>query len=449
MYLIYSLLLGAWVASMLPVFLYRTWRHGKYRQGLSQRFGRLPGNLRSDGRPTFWFHSCSVGETLSIQPVVNELHLRFPEVRFVFSTVTETGQALARQRFSSHGPENVFYFPVDFTPVCRHFLDWIRPTVIVIVDTEIWPNLLRQANIRGIPVVMANGRISPRSFRTYRFARSVMRKVLSNYSILLMQSHDDAERIRMIGAPPDKVIVSGNIKYDTGLVEQKLREETVRSLDEALGLASGDGDLIVAGSTHDGEEQILIEVLRRLRLKPNLGRTRLLLVPRHPERFDAVADVAARSGFPVKRRSQNAGGPAGAEIMVLDTLGELVTAYRFATVAFVGGTLVPQGGHSIIEPAWYAKPIVIGPSMDNFREIARDFRAKGAIRQIQATGSDREAQIKELTDEFTRLLENEELRTALGHTAYSVLENNRGAARFTVDKIAAIYSELRKENITS
>ena len=445
MYLLYSMLLGVWIALMMPVFLYRAFRYGKYLQGLSQRFGRLPGSLRSDGRPTFWFHSCSVGETLSIQPLADELHRRFPEARFVFSTITKTGQAIARQRFSAYGPGNVFYFPIDLTSVCRHYLDWIRPTVIVIIDTEIWPNLLRQAHLRGIPIIMANGRISPKSFRLYRFVRPMLRRIFANYRVLIMKSEDDAERIRMIGAPRGKVIVSGNIKYDKELVEQELREGVAQSLDEALGLTSGDGDLIVAGSTHAGEEQILIEVLRRVRLMPNLGKTRLLLVPRHPERFDAVADLAARAGFVVKRRSEDNKTANGAEVMVLDTLGELATAYRFATIAFVGGTLIPHGGQSILEPAWHAKPIVIGPSMENFRQIARDFRDRGAVKQIHAIESDKEAQIKELTDAFVWLLEDEARRTAMGSAAYSVFENNLGAARFTVDKIAAVYKDARKE----
>ncbi len=432
---------------MLPVFLYRAFRYGKYLQGLAQRFGRLPESLRSDGRPTFWFHSCSVGETLSIQPLASELRIRFPEARFVFSTVTKTGQAMARQRFSGYGPGNIFYLPVDLANVCRHFLDWISPAVIVIIDTEIWPNLLRQAHIRGIPIIMANGRISPRSFRLYRLVRPVLRSVFANYRLMLMKSEDDAERILKIGAPADKVIVTGNIKYDKELVEQEMREDVAQSLDEALELTSRDGDLIVAGSTHDGEEQILIEVLRRIRKKPDLGNTRLLLVPRHPERFDAVANLAARAGFAVKRRSEGNKRANGAEILVLDTIGELATAYRFATVAFVGGTLIPHGGQSILEPAWYAKPIVIGPSMENFRQIARDFRDRGAVRQIEADGSDREAQINELTDAFVSLLEDRERRKALGQAAYSVFENNRGAARFTVDRIAAAYAEACRETL--
>jgi len=445
---LYSLLLSAWIVLMLPVFLYRALRYGKYLQGLAQRFGRLPDSLRSDGRPTFWFHSCSVGETLSIQPLASELHARFPEARFVFSTITKTGQAMARQRFSAYGPGNIFYLPVDFAFVCRRFLDWIRPTVIVIIDTEIWPNLLRQAHLRGISVIMANGRISPRSFRLYRLVRPVLRNVFANYRVLLMKSEDDAERIRKMGAPPDKVFVSGNIKYDKELVEQEMREDVAQALDEVLGLTSEDGPLIVAGSTHEGEEDVLMEVLRRIRLRPQLEKARLLLVPRHPERFDAVANLAARKGFLVKRRSEDNKTADGAQILLLDTIGELATAYRFATVAFVGGTLIPHGGQSILEPAWYAKPIVIGPSMENFRQIARDFHDRGAVKQIQAPETDREAQIEELTDAFVSLLEDEEQRNALGQAAYSVFENNRGAARFTVDRIAVIYrGACRKASI--
>ena len=441
----YSLLLITWIVLMLPVFLYRALRYGKYLQGFTQRFGRLPESLRSDGRPTFWFHSCSVGETLSIQPLASELHVRFPEARFVFSTITKTGQAMARQRFSAYGPGNIFYLPVDLASVCRRFLNWIGPTVIVIIDTEIWPNLLRQAHLRGVPVIMANGRISPKSFRLYRLVRPVLRSVFANYHLLLMKSEDDAERIRRIGAPPDKVIVSGNIKYDKELVEQEMREEVAQSMDESFGLSSGGGHLIVAGSTHEGEEQVLIETLRRVRLRPGLEKTRLLLAPRHPERFDAVAALAVREGFAVKRRSEDNKTAGEAQILVLDTIGELATAYGFATVAFVGGTLIPHGGQSILEPAWYAKPIVIGPSMENFRQIATDFRDRGAVRQIQAVQSHREAQIDELTAAFVSLLEDEDLRNTLGQAAYSVFENNKGAARFTVDRIAAIYRKASGE----
>lgn len=444
MFFIYSLFLSGFFAVMLPVFVYKALRHGKYTQGLSQRFGKLPAVLRSDGRPTIWFHSCSVGETLSIGPMVEELGHRFPEARLVFSTVTKTGQAIARQRFSVYGPGNTFYFPVDLGWVCGRFLDFIGPTVIVITDTEIWPNLLRQAHKRGIAVIMANGRISLKSARSYRLIRPLMRKVFANYAVFLMQSEDDAERIRMLGAPADRVIVSGNIKYDKRPAEQEESEKVLRSLDEALGILSSTGHLIVGGSTHEGEEQVLIEVLRRVRRLPGLGMTRLLLAPRHPERFNGVAELAACAGFLVRRRSAKNAAAAGAEVLLLDSIGELATAYRFATIAFVGGTLTPHGGQNILEPAWHAKPIVIGPSMENFRQTAEDFLSRGAVKQIRAGISEREAQIEELTEIFSWLLADEESRTAMGSAARSVLESNRGASRFTADRVAEIFAQGAK-----
>lgn len=437
MFFLYSLLLGTWIALMTPVFLYRALRHGKYREGIAQRFGSLPESLGSDGRATIWLHSCSVGETLSIEPLVSELHQRLPEARLVFSTVTKTGQALARQRFSIYGSGNTFYFPVDLGLVCGRVLDIIRPTVIVITDTEIWPNLLRQAHKRSIPVVMVNGRISLKSFRLYRLVRPFLRKVFESYAAFLMQSEEDANRIRAIGAPSGKVMVSGNLKYDKGPSERGEVEEVCRSIDEALCILSSAGFVIVAGSTHEGEEQVLIEVLRRVRLTSGLENTRLLIAPRHPERFGGVAELAVRAGFRVIHRSGKGGAAAGAEVLLLDSIGELATAYRFADIVFVGGTLIPHGGQNILEPAWHAKPIVIGPSMENFRQTADDFLACGAVIQTRAALYDREAQIVELTEIFSGLLEDEKRRTDMGRAALSVLERNRGASRFTAESIVA------------
>lgn len=441
MFWLYSFVLSGYFAVMLPVLLYRALRRGKHTQGAGQRFGRLPESLRSDGRPAIWFHSCSVGETLSIEPLVKELHRRFPDARLVFSTVTATGQAVARERFSAYGQGNIFYFPVDLGWVCNRFLDCIRPTVIVIIDTEIWPNLLRKAHKRGIPVVMANGRISLHSVRFYRLVRPLMRKVFENYAAFLMQSEEDAERIRSLGASPDRVSVSGNIKYDKRPVEREKEEEVGRLLEEALGIAPGAENLIVAGSTHEGEEQVLFEVLRRVRLSPGLEKTRLLLAPRHPERFDGVADLAARAGFALRRRSAKNGADGEAQILLLDSIGELATAYRFAAIAFVGGTLIPHGGQNILEPAWHAKPIVIGPSMENFRKTADDFLACGAVKQIRAQMADRESQIAELTEVFSGLLADERQRTAMGRAARSVLESNRGASKLTAERIAAVFEK--------
>jgi 3-deoxy-D-manno-octulosonic-acid transferase len=443
MYLLYSTLLVAWGVLLAPALLYKAWRQRKYLPGLAQRFGRLPESLRFDGRTVIWFHSCSVGETLSLQPLAHLLHQRFPEARFLFSTITKTGQQVAIQRFSVYGEGNTFYFPIDLASVAKRVLDWIRPAMVVIVDTEIWPNVVHQAHRRGIPVVLANGRISAVSFRRYRWARAALSRVFRNYRALMMQSGEDALRIAEMGAPAEKIAVTGNIKFDRDLVEKESGEALARNLGEDFGLGEPGAPLIVAGSTHQGEEQILLEVLGRLRCVPGLEQTRLLLAPRHPERFDAVAQLAVRSGFEIRRRTGRNGPGLRAPVLLLDTVGELATAYRFATIVFVGGTLIPHGGHSIMEPALYSKAIVTGPSTENFRQVFGEFHSRGAVRQISADEKDKGLQVRQLLDAFQQLLENAEERSALGAAAFSILEKNRGAARRTGERIAAVFEEIR------
>ena len=443
MYLFYSALLVFWGVILLPAFLYKAWRRKKSLPGMPQRFGRLPESLRNSGRATIWFHSCSVGETLSLQPLVQNLHRRFPDARFVFSTITKTGQEIAIQRFSGYGQGNTFYFPIDLASVVRRVLDWIQPSMIVIIDTEIWPNLLNQAKRRGIPVMLANGRISARSFRYYRLARPVLKKVFQNYRALMMQSKEDAARISIMGAPAAKISVTGNIKIDRDPIEENSNDERLRDLELALGLSRINAPLIVAGSTHAGEEQILLEVLRGIRREPGLEQTRLILAPRHPERFSEAALLAEHHGFTIQRRTSGLGNSQGAEVLILDTVGELATVYRFATIAFVGGTLISQGGHSIMEPAMYAKAIVTGRSMDNFRQIAEEFRMQGAIRQISAGQENRNLQIQQLLDVFVQLLQNSKKREEMGRMALSILEMSRGATQRTSETIAAVFEELR------
>ncbi len=440
MYLLYSILLVIWGLLLTPVFLYKALRLHKRVPGISQRFGRLPDSTRFDGRKTIWFHSCSVGETLSLQPLVHALRERFPEARFLFSTVTKTGQQVAIQRFAIYGHGNTFYFPIDLAFAARRVLRWIQPAMLVIVDTEIWPNTLRLAYLRNIPVVLVNGRISESSFRYYRWARPMLSRVFRNYRILIMQSKEDAARIAQIGAPQEKIVVTGNIKYDK-LAEKETAHTLARSLGEEFGLEDRSAPLIVAGSTHQGEEQILLQVLQQIRCIPGLQHTRLLLAPRHPERFDSVAQLIVRSGFEIRRRSDGTGQGLDASVFLLDSLGELAVAYRFATVVFIGGTLVRHGGHSIVEPAMYSKAIVIGPSMENFRQISDEFRAHNGIRQIRAEEENRELQIKQLLDVFRQLLQNEADRNALGAAAFSILERNRGAVHRTSEIIAAIFME--------
>ncbi len=438
MYFAYSILMVVFGLAQLPVLLFRWRRFSKYFPGLRQRFGRLPAGLRGDGRPTIWFHACSVGETLSAQPLVQMLGKRFPEARLVFSTITNTGQEIARHRFSKYGTGNIFFFPVDLASICRRVIEWIQPDMMVIIDTEIWPNLVRLLRQRGVPVALVNGRISPASFRHYRLFRPALRRIFQHYSALIMKSEEDAERIRDIGAPSERVVVSGNIKYDSDLIDKEVTRAQANALVKAFGLRPIEEALIVAGSTHASEEEILLEVLHQIRQTPELKETRLLIAPRHPERFDAVFDLAVSAGFSVQRRS---GGiqPAGqADVLILDTIGELATAYSFATVVFVGGTLIHRGGHSILEPALYAKPIVIGPSMENFLQIVDEFRRRSGVRQISAGEENRSLQIRQLAEAFRELLQDRAARDALGKAAYSVFEGNRGATQRTVETIAAL-----------
>jgi len=445
MYFLYSLLFGSWVLFMAPYFLYRAWRHQKYLPALRQRLGNLPDTLKGDDRPTIWIHSCSVGETLSVQPLAHALSLRFPQARFVFSTITKTGQAIAQERFAKYGGGNSFYFPIDLASIANKVLDHIQPQMLITIDTEIWPNVLHESRKRGISVVMVNGRISAQSFQYYRWVQPLLGPVFQNYNLLLMKSHEDAARIQRMGASPSKIKVSGNIKYDRNLVEKEVTEAQASSMDLSLALTASDAPIIVAGSTHEGEEQILLEVLRRIRQTPGMENTRLLLVPRHPERFTPVAQLAERTGYTVKRRSDPAPGQPSADVLILDTLGELATAYQFATVVFVGGTLIPHGGQSIMEPAVYGKPIVVGPSMKNFPQIIDDFIERGGIAQISADETDKEAQKAQLTETFIRLLEDAEAREAMGKAAYSVFEGSQGATQFTVDHIAEIFEEVLRK----
>jgi 3-deoxy-D-manno-octulosonic-acid transferase len=443
MYLAYSLLLVTLGILLIPSFLYRAWRYRKSIPGMNQRFGRLPETLRFDGRATIWFHSCSVGETLSLLPLVQFLHRRFPETRFLFSTVTKTGQSVAIQRFAVYGEGNTFYFPIDLASIIRRVFDWIRPSMIVIIDTEIWPNLLHQANRRGIPVILANGRISAASFPYYRWARPALRRVFRDYRILMMQSEEDADRIAKIGAPLEKILMAGNIKFDRDQIGKESDEKLAQSLEEDLGSIAAQAPLIVAGSTHAGEEQILLDVLQLLRSTPGLEQTRLLLAPRHPERFDEVAQLAVHNGLAVARRTQHFGLDREAPVLLLDTVGELAAVYRFAAVVFIGGTLVRHGGHSIIEPALYSKAIVTGPSMHNFRQICDEFRLHQGLRAIEAGEENPKLQTRQLLDVFQRLLQNEKERNALGAAALSILERNRGATHRIGEKIAAIFNEAK------
>ncbi len=383
-------------------------------------------------RPTIWLHAVSVGETLAAKSLIVALRQQFPNHRMVISTTTITGQAVARQQIAE--ADAVCYFPFDWRFTVRRALDAVQPEIIVLMESELWMNFLTECRHRRIPTMVVNGRISDRSFpRSQKFGFFI-RKLYCLVTQFLMQSRLDAERAIRLGAPAERVVVSGNLKYDIrDTSESPNLAETARQLNEIFALDRA--PLIVAGSTGEGEEKILLAAFDQLRMLKQLPAVRLLIAPRHPERFNSVAELIETTTDRFARRS-NAQTATDADIILLDSIGELAALYRFASLVFVGGSLVPVGGHNILEPALFAKPIMVGPHMQNFREITGEFLRREAVIQLNATRADEQA--RELCRTFAELLNDKNLAERLGANARLAIEDNRGATARTVAAIAIL-----------
>jgi 3-deoxy-D-manno-octulosonic-acid transferase len=424
MHLFYSFLLGLTFIALLPYFAYQAVFKQKYLANLRERFGFFPAELKNDGRPTIWLHAVSVGEALTAGALLDALRLRWPGHRLIISTTTATGQAVARTRLKS--VDGVTYFPFDWRFVVRRVLDHIRPELIILMESELWPNFLEECRQRRIPVLVANGRISDRSFARSRQFGSLMRWLYRKVTRFAMQSETDAERARGLGAPFDRVFVCGNIKYDLG--EPKNDQQRISPIAElAEKLSIDSSQLVIAGSTTEGEEEIVMEAIKEVRRAAGCEGVRLLLAPRHPERFESVAALLTTSGQSFTRRSKIAktSNPPVTDVILLDSIGELAGMYRYASAVFVGGSLVPKGGHNILEPALSGRPIIVGPHMENFREITRDFLAREALVQIQGLNVDDLRQ--RLAEGLTGLLTDRPRANRLGANARAAVEANRGA----------------------
>lgn len=361
MHILYSLLLTAGALLALPWFLWKGRSTGKYLRTFRERMGSLPVYLNVDGDRSIWIHAVSVGEVLAARPLVPALRERFPGHRLFLSTTTMTGNAVAKK--SIRGVDGLFYAPFDFPHPVRQALEVLNPSLLLLVETELWPNLIHEARRRGARVALVNGRISPRSFPRYRRVRRLLRHVLSEVDLFLMQGEAHAERIRALGAPADRVQVTGNLKFDA-VEPGRLPERLARLIQ-----GGPPRPLWVAGSTVGGEEELVLSAFHRVRER--VPQARLLVAPRHPERFPAVPALVEAAGFRCLRRS--ALDPAAwrdGEVLLLDSLGELSQVYSLASVVFVGGSLVPAGGHNILEPAVSGRAVVVGPHMENFQEIA-------------------------------------------------------------------------------
>ncbi len=426
MYFLYTLGLALWLLLGTPVWLLQMRRHGKHRASLRARLGRVPEHLRRQPTPVIWVHAVSVGEVLAVSGLVAELRARHPRTPVVVSTVTDTGQKLARQRF---GAENVFYFPLDFAFAIRPYLENLQPQLVVIAETEFWPNFLLLAHGSGARVAVVNARISDRSFPGYRRVRRWLARVLQNVDLVLAQTDQDRERLLAIGAPAERVRVAGNLKFDVPPPQPPAVVEQLRS---ALALAEA-GPVIVAGSTVEGEEPLLLRAFETLLTRH--PRAVMILAPRHPERFNHVAAMIADLGIRFWRRTEwQPSRPMAGGVFLLDSIGELASLYALASVAFVGGSLVERGGHNILEAAQYGIPVLVGPHTENFRDIVSLFREAGAVRVAGPA---------ELPLTLAELAENESERRLMGQRALATLQAHRGATERTLQALEGLLDESR------
>jgi len=432
MYLLYSLLLTVGFLAMLPWFAVDAFRTRKYITGLRQRLGRLPA-ITLDPRPLIWLHCVSVGETEAARPLVRALLDKFPSYRLVVSTTTVTGQRIAWDAFG-HDAAAVFYFPLDWAWTIRRVLRTLQPAAVLIMETELWPHLLRECHRRAIPVALINGRISITSFGRYRLIRPFIRGVLNNLSIALMQSEQDAGRIRELGMPPDRVLMPGNLKFDSA--EGSIDDTTTENLRRRFGF-DGTKLLIVAASTHDPEEQAVIDAFKQIKNAQTSYQARLLIAARHPERFGEVAELLQSSGLTWSRRSAPAQAEdSNSEVVLLDTIGELRAVYALADVAFVGGSIAPHGGHNILEPGAQGVCVITGASMHNFAAITQAMLQANAIIQLPQVSAS--AAYRELANALNSLLSDNSLRRDIGQRAQVVCDRNRGASERTLQIIAGL-----------
>jgi 3-deoxy-D-manno-octulosonic-acid transferase len=410
-----------------PWFLYQALRYRKYIGSLAQRMGYLPVSFNLDGDESIWIHAVSVGEALTARSLIGDLRERYPRLRIFLSTTTLTGQQIARTRLRD--VDAVFFFPFDLPPFVNRTLRLVRPRLFIMMETEIWPNLLRACRRQGVRTMLVNGRISSRSYPRYRLARRFFRHVLADVDRFCMQGDQSARRIVDIGADPARVVVTGSLKFD--------------SLEPPAAIAPGRGagrvlrffripparPVFIAASTMKGEEPMALAAFAAVRRQHPPAM--LIIAPRKPERFADAEALARAEGLRVVRRSELAvDAEPRADVIVLDTIGELAHLFQVATVVFVGGSLTDNGGHNILEPAVHGKPIVFAPHMQNFAEIAETFLRHQAAIQVPDPAA--------LTATVLRLMGDPVERARLGAAARALVEANRGAKPKTLDVIAAL-----------
>jgi 3-deoxy-D-manno-octulosonic-acid transferase len=417
---LYSVLVYCAAPFAFGVVLWRGLRDRGYWQGLSERFG---GGLHEPTAAAIWLHAVSLGEMSAAAPLVRALRLRYPQNPLVLTTATPTGRARARGLFGDS--VDVRFLPYDTPGAVARFLDRIRPRLAIIMETELWPNLYDACERRGVPLVLASARLSAKSVARYRRFGSLFRRIFSAISLIAAQTREDAERFAAIGAQSARTRVVGNIKFDMQPGAEVI--EQGRALRAALGSTR---PTWIAGSTHAGEEEQVLAA--HAELQAAQPEALLLLVPRHPDRFDEVADLLTRRGLRFTRRSRGMAPDGGTAVVLVDTVGELALLYAAADAAFVGGSLVPIGGHNLLEPAALGLPLLTGPSQFNAKDIARLLIQQGAALQV--------ADARELAAALIRLLADPAERRRMGAIGRHIVESNRGSVARLLEFIEPLLS---------
>lgn len=423
--IIYNIIFISLAFFYIPVFLIRK----RKRRGVAFRFGVYPKALidRLKERENIWIHAVSVGETMAVSSLIRRLRSSYPGYRLVITTVTETGNSVAKRLAGEN--DIVLFLPFDITFIIRRVIAYIRPSLLIIAETELWPNLIREADKSKVPVMLINGRISDRSFKGYAFLRFMIAPILRKITLFLMQTDTDRERIIYLGAEDSKVRSSGNIKFDNSLFVD-LSDDEKKELYSYLNIKKGE-KLLVAGSTHTGEEEAVVEAFKSL--KNQFNSLRLLIAPRHVERTSDIEDIVAGYNLKPVRVSElmaERDTASSEKIFILDTIGHLKNFYSIADVVFMGGSLVRKGGQNMIEPAVFAKPIIFGPYTFNFRDITELFLRKKAALMVNDASSLKEA--------IASLLRDPALCKSLGERAKRIVEENRGATDITMKAIEGI-----------
>ncbi len=427
MFILYSLILTIGFVILLPRFLWDRLRNGKYTNGFGERLGKLP-EFKADNRPIIWLHSVSVGETNAARPIVRRILEEFPNYRLVISTTTKTGQDLARDIFAEHA-DLIFYFPFDWKFSVRRALRIVKPNIVLMMETELWFNFLHEAGRSGARIFIINGRLSEKSFKRYSMIRKMMIRIFHYVTLALMQDAENAKRISGLSIRNNKVKVTGNIKFDQ--IAEDSENPITKEFKRRFAI-SKDAPLIVAASTHAPEEEIIIKAFKEVWKNSEGKLPRLMIVPRHPERFEKVAEIVKESGFDwVMRSEEESNRDKSAEVILIDSVGELRAVFPLAEIVFVGGSLIPHGGQNVLEPAIEKKPIVTGFYTMNFAEIVKEFLAQDALIQLPELNENEAA--APLAAAFSALLQNAERRKELGENAFAIVEKNRGATEKTLE----------------